>query len=101
MVASLSLCEPADAPRSDAAVAQYEDLRPPAKLVFRFHRVHGSAMMCTEPKCFSALLGDLGDHGTDPYREANGYAPEWLYVQTGADYHRVNRLVVYDQVLQY
>ncbi|WP_227134841.1 hypothetical protein [Halorubellus salinus] len=99
--ASLSLGDPVDSPRSEAAVVPYEDLREPAKLVFRFYRARGSAVTCTEPKRFSILLGDLTDHGTDPYREANGYAPEWLYVQTNGKHHRVNRLVVYDQVLQY
>lgn len=99
--ASLSLGEPTDSPRREAAVVRYEDLEAPAKLVFRFCRARGSAVTCSEPKRFSILLGDLGDHGLDPYREANGYAPEWLYVKTNANYHRVNRLVVYDQVLQY
>jgi hypothetical protein len=101
VVASLSLGEPTESPRSEAAVVRYEDLQEPAKLVFRFYRARGSAVTCREPKRFSILLGDLGEHGTDPYREEHGDGPEWLYVRTHGTYHRVHRLRVYDAVLEY
>ncbi len=101
MLASVSFAGPLDDVDDEAAVVPYRELADPSKLLVRYYLDRGSAVACEgdDPTPFQSLLSDLGA-AKQRYREAHDEPPEYLCVRVADEYHRLSRLLVYDQVLR-
>ncbi|MFC6951302.1 hypothetical protein [Halorubellus litoreus] len=99
--ASVSFAGPLDEVGDEAAVVPYRDLADPAKLVVRYYLDRGSAVACEgdDPTAFQSLLSALTD-ASDRYRERHDEPPENISVRVADSYYRLDRLLLYDQVLE-
>jgi len=99
--ASVSFVGPLDKVDDEVAVVPYRDLADSAKRLVRYYLDRGSAVACEgdDPTAFQSLLSELTD-ASDRYRERHDEPPEDICVRVADDYHRLSRLVLYDQVLR-
>lgn len=101
VVASLTLQAPTtDVPDDGVRVVGYDDLHPESRVLVGFTIDRGSAVACDDAGHFQQLLHDLTERGRYPHREGRDRRLRAVFVRVDGEYYELERLTVYDQVLE-